>query len=118
METARGRDADFRSRPPRPRYPGLERVHLCAFTRGEQARLAAAARLRLDPNAAAEREAKRKAAAEEKAAAKVAAAEKQAAAAAAADAPLPEGWKEYVVASSGKKYYHHKASDTTQWKRP
>ena len=28
-----------------------------------------------------------------------------------------EGWREYIAAS-GRLYYHHKATKTTQWKKP
>jgi len=28
-----------------------------------------------------------------------------------------EGWREYIAAS-GRLYYHHKATNTTQWKKP
>lgn len=31
---------------------------------------------------------------------------------------LPEGWKQYTDATSGKHYYHHAATNTTQWDRP
>ena len=28
-----------------------------------------------------------------------------------------KGWREYIAAS-GRLYYHHKATNTTQWKKP
>lgn len=32
--------------------------------------------------------------------------------------PLPAGWKVYVSRSTGKPYWHHKETNTTQWRAP
>jgi hypothetical protein len=32
--------------------------------------------------------------------------------------PLPAGWKVYVSRSTGKPYWHHKETNTTQWNAP
>jgi len=33
------------------------------------------------------------------------------------DRATHKGWREYIAAS-GRLYYHHKTSNTTQWKKP
>ena len=36
----------------------------------------------------------------------------------AASVALPDGWKQYTDSTTGKPYYHHAATNTTQWDRP